>query len=465
MAKPLLEPLIVSLDQAERLRVLHWLQCPLHNLRQDVIDLYQDLCQQLPPQGDALTKVSNLYQDTNTRLLRSYLLDRMEDYLSWQEAQTRRAKQVVDISLLHAYRSRKLEQHLNNRLRRQCKAAEQMKAFATDELYDRYRLQEMVQESHLSHNRQLGEDFNAPNDVLLRAQTAALLRRAAHSMAGTRVNAEQPDIPMLAPYLSVVKTRPVMLEEPGIKVYYHLCRYYLPESPDDIISFSELIEYIKHSLAGFPKSEQADILKLTINQAIRRINIDPSDQHLQEALSLYQLGIDRGLLVEQRRISVFTFSNIIGIAIRLKESVFAREFLEEHANFLPPKSAPEVLALNRARLAYANGQYDEALLHLQKADYRDNLHLMNARDLQIRIYYENGDHEVLRDLIRATRTLISRRKLGYHRKVYRNNLKLVKKLVNLRWDRPKNVAKFREEVLTTHPITEREWLLRQLDEH
>ncbi|NJO86547.1 MAG: hypothetical protein HC821_00170 [Lewinella sp.] len=68
-------------------------------------------------------------------------------------------------------------------------------------------------------------------------------------------------------------------------------------------------------------------------------------------------------------------------------------FLEEHQPFLPPAAAAEVVALNRARLAYAAADFTAALRQLQHADYRDIVHLMNARSLQIKIYYESKEHE------------------------------------------------------------------------
>lgn len=457
MAKPLLEPLIFSLDSDEKNQVRAWLTCSLHNLREDVVHLFDEICQ--------LTEVKAPLNaaTVDDRLLRSYLLDRMEDYLAWKNFQTEREEQSIDIHLLRAYRHRGLALHLDNRLRRQRKRFKKHSRHAAADLYAAYELEELRHESYLLDRRKLDADFNLPNQYLLRAQTAAALRRAAHSLAGARLSEGLPDLPLLNNYLQLVQENTELQEEPGILLYYHLCQYYLPDaSVDTLLPFPELIQLTQQNLDGFAPHEQNDLLKLTINQAIRRINQDPNRAHLNEALSLYKLGIERTLLIENNRISVFTFSNIIGISIRLRATDFALDFLEKHAHFLPKSQAPEVIALNRARLAYANHNLDEALLHLQRADYRDNLHLMNARDLQIRIYYENGDYDALRDLIRATRTLINRRKFGYHRAVYRNNLKMISKLVNLRRDRPATVEKFRQEVMHTKPLTERDWILKQL---
>lgn len=458
MAKPLLEPLIKSLSAPEKKELLGWLTSPLHNSRPDVVNLYEQLC--VNASSDEPLRTTTV----DDRLLRSYLLDRIEDFLAWTNFKLEREEQSIDIHLLRAYRRRGLSLHLDNRLKRQRNRFKRRPRHTAADLYSAYELEELWHENYLLDRRKLDADFNLPNAYLLRAQTVALLRRSVHSLAGARLGEELPELPLLTEYLKLVEQKAALRAEPGVLLYYHLCQYYLPDvSGSSRLSFSDLIELIQANLDGFTIREQSDLLKLTINQAIRRINQEPSQSHLNEALSLYKLGIERSLLIENKRISVFTFSNIIGISIRLQATDFALEFLENHAEYLPQSQASEVIALNSARLAYANGQLDEALLHLQRADYRDNLHLMNARDLQIRIHYENGDHEVLRDLIRSTRTLINRRKFGYHRNVYRNNLRLISKLVNLRHDRPAVVDKFRQEVLNTHPLTERDWILRQLD--
>lgn len=465
MANPLLEPLIQSISPIERQQIREWLKCPLHNQRQELLDLFNLLDQKISfSQAFASLKTPFYAATTTQRLHRSRLLACIEDYLVWQKSQQTRKHNATDLDLLNVYRERGLGLHLGNRLNRQRKRSPHKRRYDIEQLQQEYLLEEFYSDQFPDRSRSLEEAFDQPELLLLKAHTAARLRQAALSLAGAQFSGRSPVLPLLHEYLQLARNKPELQQDPTITIYYHLCGHYLLEPPADLLSFPALIERIKSHLHGFPPPEQNNLLKLLLNQAIRRVNKDASDTHLKDALNLYRLGIDNQLLVQNRHVSTFTFNNIMGIALRLGEINFAANFLDNFSSYLSSRSAPEIIALNRARLSYAEGDLDSALLLLQQADYRDNIHLMNARSLLIRIYYESGEHEVLRDLIRATRALINRRKLGYHRHVYRNNLKMAQKLLNLKWGKPQAIEKFRQEVQNTQPLTERAWLLSQLDQ-
>ncbi len=465
MAKNLLEPLLLSLDNNQRKRIKNWLSCPLHNQRADILSLFEALCEELPPPGQHRLEESKAVisstTDSTTRLLRSYLLDRIEDYLAWQQQEENIKQRAINLPLLQAYRQLGLERHLNNRINRQLAQYEKSPCLDAQELYSLYQVEELRQEITLDSQRRLKQSYGAAGQLLL-AQLCAGLRSAVLQLAAAPFSKEVAKQPLLDSFLQLIEQHRAQLQHPGLLIYYQLCLYYLAEPPHPPLAFPQLIALLQKQLQNFSYFEQRDLLKLLLNLAIRQLNEDPSTAHLEQAFSLYELGLQQQLLVDQRRISTFTFNNIMGISIRLGKIDFAQEFMHQYAQVLPPKTAEEVIALNQARLAYAQKDYSSALRHLQKADYRDYLHLMNARQLQIRIYYETDEHEVLRDFIRATRSLLSRRKYSYHSRVYRNNLKMTQKLLNLRLDRPKAIQKLREEIRTIQPLSEREWLLGQL---
>ncbi len=461
MAQNLLEPLLLSLDNKERKQIKSWLGCPLHNQRKDLLPLFEQLCKVYPFASTAEPSPLEV-ADTKQRLRRSYLLDRIEDFLVWQQQETEKKRSPLQLPLLRAYRQLGLEKHLSNRINRQLSQIDKTSLLNVNDLYARYQVEELRQEVYLDRDRKLPSGYDQADHFLLVAQLSAALRNATLQLAAAPFSKTKSDFPLLPAYLELLAARPALLAQPTIGIYYQLCRYYLAEDTQQLPPLAILIQLLQEQLAGFSYFEQRDLLKLLLNLAIRQLNENPSEPNLRQAFELYQLGLAQQLLVDQRRISTFTFHNIMGISIRLKEMDFARQFMQQYASLLPPKTAEEVIALNQARLAYAQKDYSSALRHLQKADYRDYLHMMNARQLQIRIYYETGEHEVLRDFIRATRSLLSRRKYSYHSRVFRNNLKMLQKLLNLRQDRPKMVAQLKKEISQIHPLTERDWLLAQL---
>lgn len=456
MAAPLLEPLLENLSATERRELATWLECPLHNRRRDVRELYAKLRKPTA----STTKEDGSTAAVNERLTRSYLLARVEDYLLWKDGRSPAREQSNDLRLCQLYRRRGLQQHLTNRLNRLARKPYPFEDPAA--LHDRYTFSELLNERSRDRDRSYDPDYDRPDRQLLIAQAAARFRQAAISMAGARFSGRQPQLPLLDEYLTLVESHPEWLELPGLAVYYHVCRYQRPGPTAVMLPFPALVELLRTSLDRFPPNEQVTLLKLVLNFAIRRLNENTSRENLLAAFQLYDLGLREGLLLESGHLTNFTFNNFVGIALRLGDTAAAQRCLDDYAAALHPDSAVEVLALNQARLAYARGEFREAIFLLQAADYRDSVHLVNARTLLIRAYYELEEIEPMLDLIRATRILVRRRRLGYHRQIVLNNLKYLKKLAKLRPNDAKARLQLRREVEVAEKVSEREWILGKL---
>lgn len=456
MAFSLLEPLIENLSPLERNEVKIWLNCPLHNRREDVKVLFNGLCNS----GKA-PKAGSPDRAVDKRLTRSYLLDRIEAYLLWKQGKLAEDEQARDLALCKLYRQRGLSIHFHNRLNRFEKKDYQFQD--ANSLNLRYQFAVLREALQSDRNRSYKEDFDLPDRLLLRAQTAARLRQAALSLAGAGFSGRAIELPLFSTYLDTIDEHPELLQETGILLYYNICLYQLPDTGRPALPFPALIELLVDNISRFPAAEQSELLKLVLNYTIRRLNQDTSQENVMAAFQLYELGLKEGLLLESNKLSNFTFNNFIGVALRLGRIDAAQHCINEHAKFLPSKNASEVMALNQARLAYAQGELKEALFLLQQADYRDTVHLINARMLHLRIYYELGEIEPLLDLIRATRIQISRRQLGYHKQIILNNLKFTRKLAKLGTLKGKAAQKLTKEIKATKLLSERDWLLEKLN--
>ena len=123
-----------------------------------------------------------------------------------------------------------------------------------------------------------------------------------------------------------------------------------------------------------------------------------------------------------------------------------------------------MVALSRARLALTNGQDGEALRHLQQADFRDFIHHLTARIIQLKIYFRQDSYTLLQSHISSTRKLLTRRKsVGYHLQNYRNIFALANALLRLPPGDEKARGQLRKRVESTEPCTEKPWLLSQLE--
>ncbi|MGK0363662.1 MAG: hypothetical protein ACI85O_000715 [Saprospiraceae bacterium] len=92
------------------------------------------------------------------------------------------------------------------------------------------------------------------------------------------------------------------------------------------------------------------------------------------------------LLLNNGFLSRHAFNNIVGIALRLDDFTWTETFVNQYKDVLPTPYRAAAFHLNSGRLDYASKKYDDALVHLQKSDYRDILDNMVAKILQMKIY-------------------------------------------------------------------------------
>ncbi len=88
-----------------------------------------------------------------------------------------------------------------------------------------------------------------------------------------------------------------------------------------------------------------------------------------------------------------------------------------------------------------------------------------AKTMLLKIYYERSDLDAFESLVESLRIYLQRKEaLDPARKAsYKNLVSLMKKLLHLNIYSKQQKEKFRELVMATNPLSEREWFLKQLD--
>jgi hypothetical protein len=88
---------------------------------------------------------------------------------------------------------------------------------------------------------------------------------------------------------------------------------------------------------------------------------------------------------------------------------------------------------------------------------------MTAKTMLLKMYYEQDELDALESLLESMRTYMQRKKvIGYHKTNYKNFIRYTKKLLKVNPYNKLLVERLRKEIETTNPLTEQEWLLRQL---
>lgn len=399
--------------------------------------------------------------DARLRNSMNLLLQVIENYLVDKFSGTPVEK---NIALAKAYRAMQLPKHYNQTLSKAQKNQQQADARPA-EFHLRNYLLEYEQYKFLSTQRRLTDiNMQTLSDNLDIAYLALKLRQTCFSLSHQAVYKTDYDFGLLPYFLETIKSEPYS-KVPAISIYFH-CYLSLTDSTDEshFRTFKELL--VRHS-ALFPAREIQDLFLLAANYCIRRLN-DGSPHFAAEALDIYREGLEKEYLLfsenkDKKRLSRFTYSNIITCSLVAREYDWAKDFSARFREKLAPKHRESTYSFNLARLEYERGNPEAALPLLQKTEYRELILNLMAKALIAKIYFETDEYEALSAHLDAIRQFIRRKKvIGYHRDMFRNFVSILKKRIEIPDFEKEKLGALKKEASTLNSLAEKRWLMKNL---
>ncbi|RMF29330.1 MAG: hypothetical protein D6765_04620 [Bacteroidetes bacterium] len=320
----------------------------------------------------------------------------------------------------------------------------------------------LEQHSQVAQQRRSGTLHLQPVlDELTRYYLADLLRHACNVAALPAASAESVELPLLPAALAHLETSTD--PTPALAIYLHAYQALL-QGEEGETHYRRLKHLLLQHWAAFPPEEARALCLLAINYCIRRLNRGERP-FIKEAFELFRLAIERNVLLENDRLSPFTYNNILMLALALKEFDWAFRFLQDYRPYLPENERENFYHYNLAVYHFRRSEYARAMRLLQGVKLRDKHYNLNARRILLRIYFELGEFEALHSLLGSFSTYIRRQQdLGYHGEMYLNLIRFTRKLLRYDPQNERQRAKIRRELENTPAVAEREWLLKQLDE-
>ena len=463
MNKSKLFVLFQSFNPKERLALRKFLQSPYRNKRKDVLKLYQYLemeGRKKSPDWSKMTVFKAIYPDQDyneiqMRHLMSVTFRLMEDFLAVHEEEDKAIRQKI--SLARSYRKRQLYKFFEQTL----KAAETLlEKMPKDHQYFHFKYLLELESYQFIKSRKRIAEYNLQelsNAVDIRFLTNKLKQNCLllSHQAVYNIDYDQGLLPMV---LEALENSPY-LKLPAISIYYHC---YLALTSDLDTNFRAFKEQLLESGQEFSEDEQRDLYLLAINFCIKKLNTG-RENYVKEAFSFYRNGLEKGILIEKKRLSRFAFKNVVALGLNLKEYDWIAYFLEHYQQYLERAFRANYYNYNYARLAYSTGQYKAAMEALVKVGSNDLLLNIDAKVLLLKMYVELEEYEPLEALLSSMRTLIRRKSmLAYHRENYFNIIKYFQKLVAVNFnDREAKVA-LAALIEGESVLTEKKWLLERL---
>ena len=119
---------------------------------------------------------------------------------------------------------------------------------------------------------------------------------------------------------------------------------------------------------------------------------------------------------------------------------------------------------NLARLEYGRQNYDQALRYLQQAYPKDLVNQLILKTIQLKIYYETEELDLLDSHLESFRPFIRRRAVSdYHRTTFSKVISFTRKLLSLPLGKNTQHQELIEAIKQEPILSERAWLLSKLN--
>lgn len=454
------------MDKAELKGLKKFVRSPYHNRHKEVIQLLDFiLTRKRLSQKDLDKKLafaalfpSVAFDNMKIIHIMSYLLKVVEAYvayLNWKEDNV-----AEQMNLVRSLRSRRLDKQFRQEFELFKKQQEKLPFRDARYHYFRYQL-ELEHYKHISEQRRdirsnLQEISNGLNAFFI----AEKLKQTCEILSHKTVEIKEYELGLLDEVLGYIKKEKKYLEIPAVALYYYGYKMLVGSEHQFFYLFKELL---LENQELFPKEEIKDLHLIAINFCIKQLNLGNKDFN-KNLFELYQSGLSTGIFIKEGVLSRFSFINIVTLGLRMNEFNWVQEFIIKYKKYLALEYRKPIFDYNQAKIYYEQKKYKSAMLLLLQTDVDDVLVNLDSKRMLLKMYYELNEYESLEALIDSFRVYLTRKKvIAYHKTNYLNILAILKKLIYLNPSNKKEMDKLKNRILTEDILTEREWLLDQVN--
>lgn len=463
MFKSKLYKLYQTLNKQDLKQFKKWLCSPMHNEHQDVQQLFTFLWSRrsytsMTLQKERLWKYlysSKSYDDNHLRYIMSLSLTVLEKFVGYNLTHS-------DAFLHKKKLAEHFYQHKNVKAARK-KLAESQKALVNQIpnehfYYQQYALESLSFEIEGTQNRTRTTNLTNITTQSRLFFMLSTLRYACTARSHQSLRKAEYQIPLLDAILQEIKSNEYQ-EHPILMLYYY--GYYTLKYPEEDQHFKILKDYV-FSHPKLDSHSRKDGLLMGINYAIKQLN-SGQPQYIREAFELYKYGLEKQYLLDNKELSLFAYSNTVALGLNLKEFDWVAAFIVTYSAYLPLHLQDNYKHYNTAKLEFERGNLDAAMQLLTQVEYNDLLLNIGAKVILLKIYYQEKHNDALDALLESFRVFLNRKKvLSYHKSNYTNLVNLTKRLLYYS-PNSKELEQLKTEITNTNPLTEKQWLLEQLE--
>lgn len=457
--------LVFSLSNLELKQFRLWLKSDLHNSRKELVRLFDwimrfhrktDLSKMTKEKAFKIVFPKQEYEDKQLRYAMSFLLQQVRDFMAWKQLQNDEMQQQR--YLLISLRQRKLTKLFEQQFKKTNQFIENQPNRNIDYYFNQYQLRLEEYESLQTQSRSKNVPLKEISENFTIYMITTILRLQCKILAHKSISQTEYDAQIFEKLLELLEND-VYQNIPSIQVYY---KSYQALTTLDVSFYNDLKQLILQHFYQFPPNEIGDILILTINFCIKKLNKGETD-FLKEAFDWYKKGFGENVLIKDGELSRFTFNNVTIAGLKLQEYDWTKQFMETHKQYIAKAHQHDTYYFNLALWYQYQNQFDEVLELLLQVDFKDVLHALQAKRLMIKVYYKLEALKPLESLLGSIKVYLHRHKsLGYHRQDYLKLIRYVKKLIQLNPHDKVAKDKLRKAIEIEKSLLDKRWFLECL---
>jgi hypothetical protein len=479
MADQKLLLLLQTLTPAEHIQFTKFLDSPFHNQREDCIHLYRylkwEIAAGILPEMEAIHAFQQRggpersgHADRplaasggeQTRLTMNYLLRRVERFLALRDLLADEA--ALELRVLDIYRKRKLGKLFEGQLIRIRNREQRGLPQNEDHFLRQYHLESTRFNAVTERSQASEEALQKLNLALDQYYILQKLKAACSALTLSKLFPSAYTDPMLPRIIQHIEAQNLH-QVPAIGLFFAaylvLANTHADESTQ---AFHKLKSLLPQSTQIFADEDCRALHRIALNHCIRQIN--RGDRHyLAEAFDLYVAGLQSGALLENGTLSPWTYKNIAAAGLRIGQLDWVAGFIDSYRDQVPAEFRDAFHQYNLAELALARGEYQTVVRHLRDLSFKDPFMTLNARVAQIKAHYELQEYKLIEYHLPNLQALLRRRALqSYHRENYRNFVRYLGALLNLKDGDQPTAQRLIADMEGEEHLSELDWLRRKV---
>lgn len=470
LANSKLLALFQTFDRADLRQLANFVQSPYFNKKEELVQYFQvlrDLAKENFPEKklnrESIYKKifpKQGYDEANFNHLTSQLLKLLERYVQIKRSEENEGQ--LALYMLEHYQQFHLEKNYRYWHRQALAQTENPEIDMEAELF-----LEMELASHGNHlfgkidRKSLQHYFQHQSDALDSFFMLKKLKFLCSMLDHQQIISEEYALHFLDPVMQYIEKNPAkFLTQPLFNIYYNLIEMLLDRDHQAKLYFEQYKRIMLKTKLPVKPRERRDLLTLGINFCMRQIRAGQMN-YTKELMDLYDFGIQEQMLLENNRISPYTFKNVVRLGLGLKRLDWTSAFIEQYAPCLPKAMQQDALYYNLAEVNYYQKNFDQALMHLNQAKFKDIHYSLSAKAMLAKIYTENESWEALDSCLSSFSIYLLRQKdIPKSTKVpYQNFVKILQLIAQdgFRY----NVSQVKHKINQRKSLHAKSWLTAQ----